>query len=136
MNSLTQLLRSKCYNLQRYIVFSELKRSRKCLGMEENELCKTIKLRNGCCKICLFYIINFKHYMVAWSNFQVNWDQIIIIENALLYETRRWNSLDCSSSWGFRLAWASDKTRWHFPLKFIRASSWKFCCYWSNYWQF
>ena len=80
--------------------------------MEKNELCKTIKLRNGCCKICVFCIINFKHFMVAWSNFQDNWDQIIAIQNALLsYEMRRWDSLDCISSRDFRLAWASDKTQ-------------------------
>lgn len=95
-----------------YIVYSALKRSCWCLGMEENELCKTIKLRNGWCKICVFCIINFKHFMVAWSNFQVNWDQIIVTQNALLsYETKRWNSLHCISSQDIRLAWTSDKTQ-------------------------
>lgn len=80
--------------------------------MEKNELCKTIKVRNRCCKICVFCIINFKHFMVAWSNFQVNWDRIIVTKNALLsYETRRWNSLGCVSSWDLQLTWASDKTQ-------------------------
>lgn len=80
--------------------------------MEKNELCKTIKLRNRCCKIYIFCIINFKHFIVAWSNFQVNWDQIIIIQNGLLScERRRYNSLDCISSQDFKLAWASDKTQ-------------------------
>lgn len=46
-------------NLQGYIVFSELKWSRYCLGMNRNELCKTIKLRNRCWKICVFCIVTF-----------------------------------------------------------------------------
>lgn len=80
--------------------------------MEKNELCKTIKLRNKCCEMCVFCIINLKCFMVAWSNFQVSWDQIIVTKNVLLlYETRRWNSLGCISFWDFRLTWAREKTQ-------------------------
>lgn len=80
--------------------------------MEKNELCKTIKLRRKFCQFLVFCIINFKCFMVAWSNFQVNWDQIIVTKNALLlYETRKWNSLGWVSSWDFRLTWVSDKTQ-------------------------
>lgn len=79
--------------------------------MEKNELCKRIKLRNRCCKICAVCIISFKHFMVAWSNFRVNWEQITIIQNGLLsYETRRCNSSDCIWCQYFRLFWANDKT--------------------------